>query len=107
MSDSSSYMIVTCRMDPNQKQHFGHYVTNARPIFARFGGRPAGQYAIAEKVVGSGDTTHVLVMTFPSADAIKGVMADPEYQALIPARTQAFPTLDIMIATDFAPPKPA
>jgi uncharacterized protein (DUF1330 family) len=103
MSEATAQMIVTCRIDPSNKAALVHYITHARPLFAQYGGRPSGQYVVQSSITGSSDTTHIIVMEFPSADAIRAVMADEAYQALIPARTLAFPTLDILIAAPFEP----
>jgi uncharacterized protein (DUF1330 family) len=103
MSAERAYMLVTCKIDAAQAGAFKQYVGNARPLFAAYGGKPAGQYAVASTLVGSADTTHVIVMEFPSADAIRACLADPAYVALIPFRSLAFPTLHIAIAADFDP----
>lgn len=103
MANSPHYMIVICGIDPSKTADFTHYVTHARPIFGANGGRPVGQYATEATVVGDGETTHVIVMEFPSEEAIRAVFADPAYQALIPARTAAFPRLQILISKDFDP----
>ena len=103
MSTATRYMLVICTFDPAQLEAFTHYATHARPIFGANGGRPVGQYAAESTVVGDTPVTHVIVMEFPSADAIGAVFADPAYQALVPARTAAFPNLQILIMADFDP----
>ncbi len=103
MADEKGFMIVTCKIDPSKKEDFKHYVQNARPIFGKHGGRPVGQYAVAETEIGESQTTHVIIMEFPSKDAIRNVFKDPDYLALIPSRTKAFPVLDIMISEEFEP----
>lgn len=103
MSASPHQMIVICTLDPSKASEFKHYVTHARPIFSEYGGRPVGQYATVASVHGESETTHLVVMEFPSAEAIHSVFADPAYQALVPARTAAFPRLQILIAKDFDP----
>jgi len=70
----------------------------AGPIFSAHGGRPVGQYAVAENEIGEGQTTHVVMMEFPTRDAIRSVFKDPGYTELIPSRTRAFPVLDILIS---------
>ena len=103
MTDEKAFMIVTCKIDPTKKEDFKHYAQNARPIFGKHGGKPVGQYAVAETEVGECQTTHVVVMEFPSKDAIRNVFNDPDYVALVPSRTNAFPVLDILIAEEFNP----
>jgi uncharacterized protein (DUF1330 family) len=107
MANSPHYMMVLCGIDPSKTAEFTHYVTHARPIFGANGGRPVGQYATEATIVGDGvgdgETTHVIVMEFPSEEAIRAVFADPAYQALIPARAAAFPRLQILISKDFDP----
>lgn len=103
MSDSTGFMIVTCKIDPAKKEDFVHYVKHARPIFGKHGGSPLGQYAVVETETGESQTTHVIIMKFPSTDAIRDVFKDPEYVELVPARTSAFPVLDILISEEFEP----
>ena len=103
MSESPRYLLVSCTLDGSRLAEFRHSVGHARPLFAAHGGRPAGQYATDSVLVGAGETTHVIVMAFPSEAAIRAVFDDPAYQALIPARTAAFPRLEILIARDFDP----
>ena len=103
MTDEKSFMIVTCKIDLSKKEDFKHYAQNARPIMGKHGGRPVGQYQVAETEVGESQTTHVIIVEFPSKDAIRNVFKDPDYLALIPSRTNAFPVLDIMISEEFDP----
>lgn len=103
MSSSRSYMIVIGTVDATKSAEFAHYVSHARPLFGAYGGRPVGQYAIDDVVFGEGGDDFVIVMEYPTSDAIRGVLADPAYQALIPARTAAFPQLQILIASDLDP----
>lgn len=101
MADSSAFMIVAAQTDLSQKEALKHYLMNARPIFKGHGGRPVGQYAIADAVVGETHATHFIVMEFPSKEAIKAVFEDPNYVELVPSRTKAFPKLDIIVAETF------
>ena len=103
MTDEKGFMIVTCKIDPSKKEDFKHYAQNARPIFAKHGGRPVGLYAVAEKEIGESHTTHVFILEFPSKEAIRNALQDPDYLELIPSRTSAFPVLDMMISEEFDP----
>lgn len=103
MKPAPHYMIVICALDSSKAAEFTHYVTHARPIFGANSGRPVGQYETQATVFGKDEATHVIVMEFPSEQAIRAVFDDPAYQALIPARTAAFPSLQILISTAFDP----
>ena len=103
MSQEKGYLIVTCKMDKTKMEDLKNYVQNARPIFASCGGSPIGQYEVADTEIGAGQTTHVIIMEFPNQDAVRSIFKDPNYQKLIPSRTQAFPVLDIMIGKNFDP----
>jgi uncharacterized protein (DUF1330 family) len=103
MTDEKGFMIVTCKIDPAKKDDFKQYVQNARPIFVKHGGRPIGQYAVAEIEIVDSQTTHMIIMEFPSKAAIPSVVSDPDYIELVPSRTNAFPVLDIMISEEFNP----
>lgn len=103
MSSSPRYMMVICTLDASKAADFRHYVSHARPIFAANGGKPVGQYETEAVLFGDTETTHLIVMEFPSEAAIRAVFADPAYQALVPARSAAFPRLQILIGKDFDP----
>ena len=103
MTEEKGFMIVTCKIDTTKKEDFKHYAQHARPIFGKHGGRPVGQYAVAETEIGESQTTHVIIMEFPNKDSIRNVFKDPDYLALVPSRTNAFPVLDIMISEEFNP----
>ena len=103
MTDSKAFMIVTCKIDPTRKEDYKHYMSHALPIVAAHGGQRVGQYAVAERHFGESQTAQVIVMEFPSADAIRGVFEDPKYIELIPSRAKAFPVLDILICEEFDP----
>ncbi len=103
MADSKGFMIVTCKIDGSKKEELMHYLKNARPIFGKYGGRPLGQYAVAETETGDSQTTHVIIMEFPSTHAVRQVFKDPQYIELVPSRTAAFPVLDILISEEFNP----
>ena len=54
--------------------------------------------SVAETHIGESQTTHVIIMEFPSVAAVQGVFKDSKYIELIPSRTKAFPVLDILIS---------
>lgn len=103
MPDAKGFLIVTCKIDPRKKGDLKHYLAGAGPIFAQHDGHAVGQWAVAETNTGESQTTHIIIMEFPSQNAIRGALEDPKYIELIPSRTQAFPVLDIMIAEAFEP----
>jgi len=103
MSTTPHFMIVTCTVDPTQSAAFTHTVSHARPILGATGGRPLGHHAAESVLSGEADTPHVIVMEFPSKEAIQAVFADPAYQAPSPARAAAFPRLLLPASTSFDP----
>lgn len=103
MSQAKGFLVVTCKIDKSKKEELKHYISGARPIFAQYGGRPSGQYEVKDTIIGNSQTTHIVVMEFPSVEAVQNVFKDPNYIALIPARTIAFPVLDILITEAFTP----
>ncbi len=101
MAESSAFMIVAAKVDTTKKEDLKHYLMHAQPIFKAHGGKPVGRWAVAEAIVGEAEATHVIVMEFPSQAAIKAVFDDPDYVALLPSRSSAFPVLDIIIGETF------
>lgn len=60
------------------------------------------RFAVNEAVIGSGTVKSVIMVEYPSREAVDAVFLSEEYQALIPIRDRAFASYDISIAEQMA-----
>lgn len=90
-------MIVNATPNPEEQEAYEYYVSNAGPLFKKFGGMPLAKYKISEAIVGTQMTQVVVVMQFPNDEAIKNVFDSEAYKALLPSRDKAFTALNVFI----------
>lgn len=87
--------------DPEQKDAFNVYVEAAPKLLLAAGGVPVTRVQVTETLLGDSGPATVFLMEFPSAEAIKGVLASQEYQRLVPFRDKAFKELTFLLAKTF------
>lgn len=90
-------LIVTLTPAEGQGEAMGRYLQGVQPLLAGAGGTPVKRVRVTDTIVGAAGTAMALVMDFESTEAITGVFAGDDYQALIPDRDKAFSNLEILI----------
>ncbi|MEH6535966.1 MAG: DUF1330 domain-containing protein [Psychroserpens sp.] len=90
-------MIVNATPNLEEQEAYEYYVSNAGPLFKKFGGMPFVKYKISEAIVGTQTAQVVVVMQFPNNEAIKNVFDSEAYKALLPYREKAFKSLTVFI----------
>ncbi len=66
------------------------YQSAAVAVITRHGGQFVGRGPVVKRLAGPHEWAFGLVIRFPDMAAVEAWYADPEYQAVIPLRTQAF-----------------
>lgn len=94
----SAIMIALNTPNPDEAEAMTTYAQGAMPLIKASGGKPVGKFKCAEAITGSGFPQLVLVVEFPSKDAIKALFESAEYKALIPVRDKAFTSFNVCIA---------
>tara|TARA_Y100001001_G_C8014363_1_gene310950 strand:- start:4078 stop:5430 length:1353 start_codon:yes stop_codon:yes gene_type:complete len=91
------FMIVNAILNPREKEAFAFYSENSAPLFKKAGGTPVGKFKITQSLVGNMNLHILVIMEFPSAQAIKDVFESEEYKKLLPFRDKAFGQLEVYI----------
>ncbi len=94
----TSILIVNAVVNPAEAAALEQYSTQVTALFKASGAKPLGRYRLIEPVLGDRHPTLVVMMEFPSDQAIRDVFASEAYQHLTPEREKAFETLDVFIA---------
>ncbi|MCO4746121.1 MAG: DUF1330 domain-containing protein [Proteobacteria bacterium] len=90
-------LIATAIPNPENMDAMKTYMQKAGPLFDALGAGPANRLKVSEVVAGDG-TAIVLVMDFPDRDKLSAMFESDSYQALIPARSGGFKSINIWIA---------
>ena len=98
MSDEPGILVAIGTPDPDQQEALQAYVTAAGELAAANGAKPIGRYKFAEALAGEDFPDLVVIMQFPSAQALRDAFAADEYKKLIPARDKGFKELRIFRA---------
>lgn len=91
------FMIVNAVLNPMEKEAFEFYSENSAPLFSKAGGTPVGKFKITQSLVGNMNLHILVIMEFPSDQAIKDVFTSEEYKKLLPYRDKAFSELEVYI----------
>lgn len=92
-----SLVIVNATPNLEAQEAYEYYVSNAGPIFKKFGGTTFAKYKISETIVGTQTTQVVAIMQFPNNETIKNALNSEAYKALLPYRDKAFKELSVFI----------
>lgn len=87
---------VVMDIDVHDPQGFGHYVEQATPLIARFGGRNLLLDLNPSVLEGKWEPSSLVIQEFPDADAVRRWWDSPEYQPLKVLRRQ-YSAVDLVV----------
>jgi uncharacterized protein (DUF1330 family) len=93
----SVLVIVQGTPNPNTAEKLQKYQQGAGPIVARHGGQLVARGSGLEGLAGHHKWTLGAVLRFPDLAAVHAWHNDPEYQALVPLRTEGYSDLEITV----------
>jgi uncharacterized protein (DUF1330 family) len=90
----SVYMIIDSKVKDREK--YDQYLDQVQPIVAKHGGR---YHVRGENIraLGTWRPQRIIVIEFPSEDAIRGWLASPEYAAIASLREDGADTQAILV----------
>ena len=87
--------LLTIRED--EPKALAEYLDRAEPILSRSGARIAARYAVTDTLVGDPTVKTMVVVEYPSREAVRDALESPEYAALKPLRDRAFAHYQISV----------
>lgn len=72
------------------------------PLLQRAGARIIKRFAVNDVVVGSHPAKTVVMVEYPSREAVDTVFLSPEYAAVKPTRDRAFSTYSVTVVDDLS-----
>ncbi|MFN8308353.1 MAG: DUF1330 domain-containing protein [Chitinophagales bacterium] len=95
---NKTFLIVNAIPNADDMPSFQSYLQQIIPIFMQYGGSNMQRWRTVEQVMGQGGIKAAAVLEFPSAQAIKDMIAGPEFNALNDLRKKAYrQEVDLMI----------
>ena len=79
------------------------YFSVTDPLLKRAGARIIKRFTVNDVVVGSNPSQTVVIVEYPSRDAVDSVFKSPEYSAIKDVRDRAFRTYAVTIVDDYSP----
>ncbi|WP_413718725.1 DUF1330 domain-containing protein [Silicimonas sp. MF1-12-2] len=90
------FALVTFNED--QALALGKYLEITEPLLKREGARIIERFSLEDDVIGHRPAKSVIIVEYPSRQAVDNVFSSPEYEAAIPYRDVAFATYSVHIA---------
>ncbi|MEH6836919.1 MULTISPECIES: DUF1330 domain-containing protein [Falsihalocynthiibacter] len=95
--EAQAFLVVEATPNPDNADDMQKYGSQSYAIMAKHGGEPAANYKV-QSVMDLGEKPAMIgVFSFPSAEAINGMVNDPEYLAIVPFRNRAFSNIRLFV----------
>jgi uncharacterized protein (DUF1330 family) len=90
------FALVTFNED--QAQALARYLEITEPLLEREGAKIIERFRLEDDVIGQRPAKAVIIVEYPSRQAVDNLFSCPEYQSAIPFRDLAFSTYSVHIA---------
>lgn len=98
MADNKTFLIINAVPNMAELPSFQSYLTQIVGIIQQYGGSGMQRFKTVEQIMGQGGIKAIAVFEFSSAQAIKDMVAGPEFNALNDLRAKAYSReVDLMI----------
>ena len=92
-------VIALVTINEDQAWALANYLALTEPVLERVGAKIVERYRVHEQVVGNNPATTMIVVDYPSREAIDEVFNSIEYKQAIPFRDAAFSTYSVNVVT--------
>ena len=94
-TSTATRVLVSGWLRPDGADALASYQAAAGPVMKRHGGTVRLKAVPTEAVVGE-SADLVVLLDFPSSDAVRAAFSDPDYEEAIPLRDAAFSRIDVV-----------
>jgi len=95
----STTLVVTGTPNPSEMEAVQAYLKGVMPLFVGAGGTLVKRLKVAEVLNGQ-PSGMVLVMDFPSEEAVTELFSSDAYNALVETRDKGFTEMNILVADE-------
>jgi len=93
----STIMIAMTTINPNETDALNAYVEGVMPLVTAADGQMLSRYEHKETLIGSEGSQFVMIVEYPSAEAITRLFDSTDYKKLTAVRDKAFTAYNISI----------
>ena len=95
----SALVVGLVSINTAEQDALAEYMRVTTPLLEKVGAKMKQQFQIAETVIGDPIVESVMVVEYPSLEAMDGVFGSDEYKAVIPYRDRAFRTYNVSVVS--------
>ena len=92
-------VVASLSINPEEPEAVEAYFAVAMPLIEKAGAKVVQKIEVGEVVVGEQPSEMVMLVEYPSYEAVEGVFKSPEYRAIIPKREKAFLKYNVCIVS--------
>ncbi len=93
-------VVASMAFNPQEPEALQTYFDVAMPLLQKVGAKVAQKIEVRDPVIGVKASEIVMLVDYPSYDAIDRVFESDEYKAVIPIRDKAFLKYNVCIVND-------
>ena len=93
-------VVASMAFNPQEPEALQTYFDVAMPLLEKVGAKVAQKIEVGDPVIGEKASEIVMLVDYPSYDAIDSVFESDEYKAVIPIRDKAFLKYNVCIVND-------
>ena len=93
------YLVTVAAPNPDALDDLAAYQQVAGPMSAKHGGTPVVNLPVSDRPVGDTPAAFIGVVHFPSVDAVRSFLADPDYTPILPTRDRALSSLNLYVTS--------
>lgn len=93
-------LIASLTINEKEPEALQAYFETVNPLIEAMGGKVLQRIDVGDPVVGEAMPRLLMVVEYPSREAIQGVFESEAYKSIIPARKLAFSTYNICLVED-------
>lgn len=84
-------------VNPDEPDALAEYLRVTGPLLEQVGAKVVQTFEVGQSVVGDQMADSMMVVEYPSLDALDSVFGSAAYKSIIPARDKAFRTYNVSI----------
>ncbi len=92
------FLIIIGFINPQEQKSFELYASNMRALYESVDATVIDKYPVAQTLVGDEKPDFVMVVEFPSQEALVTLFSSADYKKLVPFREKGFKKLNVFLS---------
>ncbi|MGB5820964.1 MAG: DUF1330 domain-containing protein [Saonia sp.] len=92
------FLIIIGFINPQEQESFEHYASNMRTLYESVDATVVDKYPVVQTLVSDEKPDFVMVVEFPSQEALVKLFSSEDYKKLVPFREKGFKKLNVFLS---------